>query len=178
MARLSEQLREALQAFHVCTRPPALIGGLALSAHKVVRATRDLDFLAAAADAERLHQVLLALGYVCIYRTEDVANYRRGEEGLDLLFARRPHSERLLSGAQVRDTVLGQLHVVSAEGLIGFKLQALANNPARLQDLEDIRDLLRLGRDSLDMAQVSEYFALFGREQLLHELLDGPAEHE
>ena len=178
MARLAEQLREALQAFRVCAQPPALIGGLALSAHRVVRATRDLDFLAAAADAERLHQALLALGYDCIYSTDDVANYRRGEEGLDLLFARRPISQRLLDTAQVRDIGLGALRVVSAEGLIGFKLQALANNPSRLQDLADIRELLRQGRSSLDMQQVSDYFALFDRQPLLRELLGEYASHE
>ncbi len=35
--------------------PPALIGGLALAAHKVIRATRDVDFLVAAVDADRVH---------------------------------------------------------------------------------------------------------------------------
>ena len=46
-------------------------------------------------------------------------------------------------------TVLGELRVVSAEGLIGFKLQGLANDPRRTQDLEDIRALLRANRSTL-----------------------------
>jgi hypothetical protein len=37
-----------------------LIGGLALAAHQVVRAKRDIDFLADAEDAGRLHEILLA----------------------------------------------------------------------------------------------------------------------
>jgi hypothetical protein len=61
--------------------------------------------------------------------------------------------------------------VVSAEGLIGFKLQALTNDPRRTQDLEDIRALLRANRQTLDQTEVREYFRLFGRESLLDELL-------
>ena len=41
MSRLIEQLREAVLALDVCEPPPALIGGLALAAHGVVRATSD-----------------------------------------------------------------------------------------------------------------------------------------
>ncbi len=68
-------------------------------------------------------------------------------------------------------TVLGELRVVSAEGLIGFKLQGLANDPRRTQDLEDIRALLRANRSTLDMEEVREYFRLFDREPLLDEFL-------
>ena len=68
---------------------------------------------------------------------------------------------------------MGPLRVISAEGLIGFKLQALVNNPSRLRDLEDIRALLRAQRDRLNMDEVREYFAMFDRG----EVLDGlPAE--
>jgi len=40
MSRLVEQVKQAMAAFSVCKTPPALIGGLALAAHRVVRATR------------------------------------------------------------------------------------------------------------------------------------------
>jgi hypothetical protein len=69
-------------------------------------------------------------------------------------------------------TAFGNLRVVSAEGLIGFKLQALVNDPRRTQDLEDIRALLRGNRHALDMEQVRGYFQLFERESLLDEILD------
>lgn len=61
--------------------------------------------------------------------------------------------------------------MVRAEGLIGFKLQALVNDSRRTQDLEDIRALLRVNRASLDMEQVRGYFRLFEREAILDELL-------
>jgi hypothetical protein len=147
-----------------------VIGGLALAAHKVVRATRDVDFLVSADDADRVHVMLLGLGYQCIHRSADAANYLREDEGLDLLYAHRPEARRLLAEAEHRDSALGRLRVVSAEGLIGFKLQGYVNDPRRLQDLEDIRNLLRVNADQLDMSEVRRYFAIFDRESLLDEL--------
>lgn len=171
MSRLVDQIREALAGFAGCRTPPALIGGLALAAHRVVRATQDVDFLADADDADRIHAMLIDLGYVCIHRSEDAANYRRGTEGLDLLYAHRPNARRLLAEAEARDTPMGRLYVVSAEGLIGFKLQGYINDPRRSRDLDDIRSLLRANREHLDLAEVREYFELFGRTDLLDGLL-------
>jgi CRP-like cAMP-binding protein len=170
VSRLADQIREAVAAFAEYAIPHALIGGLALAAHKVVRATRDVDFLADADDAERIHDLLLQLGYRCVHRSRDAANYLRGDEGLDLLFAHRPEARRLLDEAGHRDSALGALRVVSAEGLIGFKLQGYVNDPRRVQDIEDIRNLLRVNAATLDMDEVRRYFALFEREALLDDL--------
>jgi len=41
------------------------------------------------------------------------------------------------------------------------------NDPSRTQDLEDIRQLLRMNRDTLDLDEVKSYFSLFEREPLL-----------
>ena len=174
MARLIDQIREAVAAFVGLRTPPALIGGLALAAHQVVRATRDVDFLVDADDAERLHALLLGLGYQCIHRSEDAANYLRGDEGLDVLYAHRPEARRLLATAQERETGLGRLRVISAEGLVGFKLQGFVNDASRMRDLDDLRALLRANRGTLDMQEVRRYFALFDREPLLDELLVDP----
>lgn len=172
MPRLVDQLREAVAAFAGLQTQPALIGGLALATHNVVRATRDIDFLVGSDDAERLHDLLLGLGYRCIHRSEDAANYLRDDEGLDLLFARRPVARRLLEQAGEHDTGMGRLRVVSAEGLLGFKLQGYVNDPSRTQDMEDIRALLRANGAILDMQEVREYFAMFDREALLDDILD------
>jgi hypothetical protein len=63
------------------------------------------------------------------------------------------------------------LKVVSAEGLVGFKLQAFVNDPSRTRDLEDIRALVRANRSTLDMEELRGYFRLFEREALLDEIL-------
>ncbi|MDN5782083.1 MAG: nucleotidyltransferase family protein [Luteimonas sp.] len=172
MASLRDQIREALVAFTQLRVPPALIGGLALAAHGVVRATRDVDFLVDADDAERLHELLLGLGYHSIHRSEDAANYLRGEEGLDVLFAHRPIARQLLATADERDTPMGRLRVISAEGLVAFKLQGYINDPARTRDLDDIRALLRAHHQTLDREELRAYFRLFEREDLFDALID------
>lgn len=171
MARLLDQIRQALTVFASNDVSPVLIGGLALAAHNVVRATQDVDFLVDADVADRIHGLLLGLDYRCVHRSEDAANYLRDDEGLDLLYAHRPIARRLLDEAKERDTPMGPLRVVSAEGLIAFKLQGFVNDPARTRDLDDIRSLLQANRQALDMGQVEQYFVLFERQALLDELI-------
>ena len=171
MAKLADQIREALAMFARSGTKPALIGGLAVVAHQVVRATKDVAFLVEAEAAGKVHDALLDLGYQCIYRSEEAANYVRTTEGLDLLFAHRPLARRLLAQASERETPMGRMRIISVEGLIGFKLQGFVNDASRTRDLDDIRALLKLHRNSLDMDELREYFALFNRPELLNELL-------
>ena len=171
MSDLAEQIREALAMFARNGTEPALIGGLAVVAHRVVRATKDVDFLVEIDAAQRVHEALLELGYQCIYRSGDAANYVRATEGLDLLYAHRPLARRLLAQAATRETPMGPMRIISVEGLIGFKLQGFVNDAERTRDLDDIRALLQIHRTSLDMNELREYFALFNRPELLDELL-------
>ncbi|MDE2348111.1 MAG: hypothetical protein KGL92_06380 [Gammaproteobacteria bacterium] len=170
-SRLGRQIAEVVAALNALGAPFALIGGLALVPYRVIRATRDVDFLTEAAGADAIDRELVELGYVCAYRSADAGNYVRGDERVDFLYAHRPVSRQLLATAVMLNTAFGELRVVSAEGLIGFKVQALVNDPRRTQDLEDIRALIRANRTTLDMAQVSYFFRLFERETLLEELL-------
>lgn len=171
MSNLAEQIREALSMFARNGTAPALIGGLAVVAHQVIRATKDVDFLVEAEAADKVHESLLGLGYLCIYRSEDAANYVRAAEGLDLLYAHRPLARRLLAQASERETPMGRMRIISVEGLIGFKLQGFVNDATRTRDLDDIRALLKIHRTSLDMNELREYFSLFNKAELLDELL-------
>ena len=99
------------------------------------------------------------------------ANYVRGDERVDFLYASRPAAMDLLAGAVSHQTPFGELRVVSLEGLIAFKLQGLVNDPRRSQDLEDIRALLEANRETVDLNRVRHYFRLFDKEDLLDELL-------
>jgi len=171
LSRLGRQIAEAAAALSAIGARFALIGGLALASHRVVRATQDVDLLVDVEKADAIEAALNGLGYRCVHRSADAANYLRRDEGIDLLYASRPIARRLLAAAPQASTAFGALRVVGAEGLIGFKLQGLVNDPRRTQDLEDIRALLRANREALDMVQVREYFRLFDRETLLDELL-------
>lgn len=172
LSRLGAQIEEVIATIDELDTPFALIGGLALAAYQVPRGTQDVDLLMDAGAANRIDAALARLGYSCIHRSADAANYVRGDERLDLLFASRPAARRLLADAVKRTTAFGPLRVISAEGLIGFKLQGLVNDPRRTQDLADIRALLRANRDTLDIDEVRQYFRLFDREALLDELLN------
>ena len=170
-SRLGRQIAEVATALDAIDARFALIGGLALASYKVIRATQDVDLLVDAEKADAIDAELLRLGYQPVHRSADAGNYVRKDERLDLLYAHRPAARLLLDEAPVAHTTLGSLRVVRAEGLIGFKLQALVNEPRRTQDLEDIRALLRANRATLDMEQVRGYFRLFQRESQLDELL-------
>jgi hypothetical protein len=82
--------------------PVALIGGLALAPYGVVRATQDVDLLTDSNSADALDRELSELGYRCVHRSADAANYLRGDERLDLLYASRPVARQLLAAAQPR----------------------------------------------------------------------------
>jgi hypothetical protein len=174
-SRLGAQIEEIVTTLNAMGARFALIGGLALASHKVIRATSDVDLLTDAKTADRVHEEMMRLGYQCLHRSQDVANYLRGDQRVDFLFASRPVAQQLLASASEKGTSFGTLRVISAEGLIAFKLQGIVNNPRRTQDLEDIKALLRANRDTLDIAEVREYFRLFDREGLLDDLLNETA---
>jgi hypothetical protein len=171
-SRLGKQLEEAVATLNRVGARFALIGGLALAPHKVVRATQDVDLLIDPDFADPVHQALIGIGYRCLHRNADAANYLRGDQRLDFLYAHRPAAREILQGALQLDTPFGTLHVVSAEGLIAFKLQGWVNDPRRGQDLEDVRALIRANRGTLRMEDVRKYFRLFHREPLLQEILN------
>lgn len=171
VSRLGKQIEEVVATLDKIGAHFALIGGLALAPYKVVRATQDVDLLIDAELAETVHVELEALGYECLYRSADAANYLRGDQRLDFLYAHRPVARQFLQSARELKTPFGMLHVVSTEALIAFKLQGWVNNPRRTQDLADIRALVRANRGSLDMDETRKYFRMFDREALFEELL-------
>jgi hypothetical protein len=171
VSRLGKQLEEVISTLSTVGARFALIGGLALAPHKVIRATQDIDLLTDATSAEAIHRALIEIGYQCLHRSSDAANYARGDERVDFLFAHRPAAIRMLSGAPALQTAFGELRVVTTEGLIGLKLQGFVNDPRRTQDLEDIRALIAANRAELKIDEVREYFRLFNREALLEDLL-------
>jgi predicted nucleotidyltransferase len=171
LSRLGQQIAQAVAALHAAGVRFALIGGLALAWHDVVRGTRDVDLLVEEDDAAAADAAFAGLGYQRVFRSDEVATYARDDERIDVLLARRPAARRLLAEASGGSPDVPHLRIVSAEGLIGFKLQALVNDPTRTQDLEDIRALLRANRPRLDMERVRGYFRLFEREPLLEDIL-------
>ena len=154
----------------------ALIGGFALPFHGVRRATGDVDFLVEATGADALHAVLLTSSYQALHRSIDAANYRAATGSLtsvDLLYARRAPAVAMLERAGVHTGPSGfSVRVVDPEGIIGLKLQAIANDPTRRrQDEADIVALMAAQLPALRHDLLAEYFALFDRSDALAEFL-------
>jgi hypothetical protein len=169
MSKLVDQLEEVVAALDAASIEHALIGGLAVAAHRVIRSTQDVDLLVDGSRADEADAVFRALGYGRLHRTEHLANYlREPADRLDVLYARQPIARRLLADA--RPVAASPVRVVNVEGIVGFKLQALANDPRRTRDLDDIRALLREHRATLDWDRIGAYFELFDQTPLFETL--------
>src|SRR5204863_7771491 len=96
LSRLGTQIAQVAAALNAMGIRFALIGGLALASHKVVRATQDVDLLVEAEKADEIDAELARLGYRCLHRSAEAANYARADERIDFLYAVRPIARRLL----------------------------------------------------------------------------------
>lgn len=158
----------------------ALIGGVALALAGHARTTFDIDLLVDEDDLAKLDACLAELGYGLVYRWIESSHYTAtaGAPPIDVLHARRPSTRGMLERARSRILPPGatMISVVETEDLIGLKIQAFRNDPERRRgDLVDIRALIEVATPSgeLDMGRVTEYFALFGEQATLAELLVG-----
>lgn len=155
----------------------ALIGGFALQAAGITRTTRDIDLLILSENAQKIKDILLRRGYNLIHESEDVLNFsgKKQELGrIDFLLAHRKYTKRMLSRAEEKEAFGGRfkVKVLKAEDLIGLKVQAIANDPGRLnQDMADIKLLIKNNYSTLDMNLLGEYFALFGKEKELASII-------
>ncbi|MDO8748145.1 MAG: nucleotidyl transferase AbiEii/AbiGii toxin family protein [Candidatus Omnitrophota bacterium] len=143
----------------------ALIGGFALGALGVHRATIDLDFIIHRGDLEKVDKIMRIHGYQCVYKSDEVAQYVCqakifGE--IDFILAHRNISYKMLERAQDKEIFSRTVKVLRPEDVIGLKIQALANDETRTsQEYFDIESLLGLYKKNLDWPLLEEYFTLF-----------------
>ncbi len=169
-------LRGLLPAFERDGIRYALIGGFALGALGVPRATADLDFLVNRDDLDRLHSILISCGYVRAFGSENVSQYgNRDDEwgAVDFLHAWRPVSLAMLQRAIVKPVFRGTLQakVLQPEDVIGLKIQAMVNDPLRrAKETADIEAVTGAYGARLDWHRLSEYYDLFGLRSEWEEL--------
>lgn len=157
-----QSLRKALELAHEALTNAgvdhALIGGMALGGLGVHRATADVDLLIEGEKRNIAKQFLLSAGFVLVQETEEVLHFK-GVGFLDLLLARREATRNMLRNAVLLPP-LG-IKCVSAEDIIGLKIQAYRNDPRReLQDKADIAAVIRQN-PGLDWNKVRMYADLF-----------------
>ena len=135
-----------------------------------MRATGDCDFLIDFDNAELVRKMFLATGFKELYLSTEVLQLM-GPYGLDFLFAKRPLSLEMLS--QAKDIRGDGIRVVSAEGLIGLKIQAYCNDPKRVfQDKADIQSLI-IKVKHLDWNAIKNTADLFGEWPAIKAIRDG-----
>lgn len=160
-------LRALLDSFEQKKIRYAALGGFALGVLKVPRTTRDVDFLVHRDDLGVVDEILDRLGYHLAGRTENASHYQHADPrwgGIDALHAFRTISLEMLERAQTYPIFEGRLtiKVLQPEDVIGFKVQAMANNPLRaMKEMVDIETLMAYYRQKLEWARIEEYFDLF-----------------
>ena len=167
---------QLLKRFHEHNIRYALIGGFALGAQGVSRATIDIDFLVHLDDMSRIHAILCEQGYERRYQSENVSMYisplnEFGE--VDFLHAFRENSVNMLQRAREMRIFDGSItvKVAQVEDLIGLKVQAMANDESRrTRDLADIESLLEMHQSLIDWDRVENYFSLFRFDDLFLQL--------
>ena len=168
-------LEKILTAFKEADIRYAMMGAVALGAWGIPRATVDIDFLDQRDEIEKVQRIITDKGYECHYKTENVSQYISplkifGE--VDFIHAFRDASLGMFQRAEDKDVLDGiTVRVLKPEDLIGFKIQAIANNESRKNmDIADIESLMERFKDSLDWSLIEDYFKLFDFEELLREL--------
>lgn len=142
----------------------ALIGGFALAAHGVVRATQDIDLLVDGNKKEEAKKALLQAGFSLTYGNTEVMHLS-GKGQLDILFANRELTSDMIRRARPINDF--PVPVVSAEDLIGLKIQAYKNDQKReFKDKADIQALLEQAK-SLDDDLIKKYADLFGEWEFI-----------
>ena len=153
-----------------------LIGGFALGVMGILRSTIDMDFLLLVDDLAKAHEILAKAMYRRVYASENVSQYSstiRELGHIDIIHAFRQLSREMLTRKtrfKVFDTYM--VSVLLPEDIIGLKMQAIANDPSREPfDVKDMRLLLKYKtrkRQSIDWELLTDYFSLFGRQDVLH----------
>ena len=165
-----------LTFFHENNVRYALIDGFALGVHGVSRSTVDIDFLVHIDDLPKINFIMDKLGYSCAYRSENVSQFISplkvfGE--VDFIHAFRDISVKMLQRAE-RKEILNEtisIKVLKVEDIIGFKVQAMANDDSRkVLDINDIESLMAIHKSSIDWNILEEYFSLFKLSELFEEL--------
>jgi len=151
----------------------ALIGGLALHTYGYSRFTTDADFITDSDNQNALIGYLDSLGFTLLQKDSAFSLHILASRRIDLMYIDRATADILFSQVNYRnldDIVLPVLSPLHLSMLKGF---AASEDRTRSRDLDDIRQLYRLGRISIDeLKQIAGKYgheAFFRSELSIHE---------
>ncbi|RJQ22850.1 MAG: hypothetical protein C4560_01975 [Nitrospiraceae bacterium] len=169
-------LQKLLTAFEKDGIRYALIGGFAMGLWGGSRSTIDLDFLVHRDDMQKVHWIMIALGYEIHQKTENVSQYTSPLKvfgGIDFIHAFRETSVEMLQRAVKKDIFSGMLNIKTLipEDIIGLKLQAVFNDPSREKiDMADIELLISANKNNLDWKLIEQYCKIFKMDDICKKL--------
>jgi Nucleotidyl transferase AbiEii toxin, Type IV TA system len=178
--KFKEVLSSLITRFNKANVDFVLCGGLALATMNIFRFTKDIDFLIFDESKERVHKIMLDLDYqLQDFSNDEIKFYfspLKAFGQVDFILAKRKYTRAMMRRASIKPIFKGKFNVkvLQIEDLIGLKIQAIFNDPENryLVDAPDIKQLLALHSEKIDMTLVREYFRVFDREELLDEWLD------
>jgi hypothetical protein len=136
----------------------AVAGGMALVVHGYDRTTVDVDVLVTAEGLERVHQSLEGLGYVPPFKGSK--NLRDVETSVRIEFLvsgrypgdGKPKPVAFPNPAEAA-VEIGGVRYLSLPALVELKLASGMTSPARLKDLADVQELIKVLKLPAEFAQ-------------------------
>jgi hypothetical protein len=153
-----QALRAIVARFNELNIPYAIAGGMALVAHGYDRTTVDVDILVSDVGLQQIHSQLEGLGYLPPFKGSK--QLRDVETGVRIEFLvtgqfpgdGKPKAIAFPDPTQARVEING-ISYLRLEKLIELKLASGMTNPARLKDLADVQELIRILKLDVNFAQ-------------------------
>jgi hypothetical protein len=143
----------------------AVVGGLAMQAYGLSRATQDIDLAVEASARSSIVSFMESLGYETLHASEAFSNHLHSDQRLgrvDFLYIDAQTADRLfatsrrVAGMDERSFV-----VPTPEHIIAMKVHAAKNDPSRtLREMADVEHLLR--QPGVEPQVVRPYFEAAG----------------
>jgi len=157
----------------------AIAGGMALGAHRFVRATVDVDVLVTAGGLKEIHANLDGKGFVPPFTGS--RNLRDVETGVRIEFIvqgqfpgdGKPKPVAFPNPLESSEVING-IRYLRLIPLIEIKLASGMTNPGRLRDLADVQELIRALQLPMQFAQQLNPFVREKFEELWQALANSP----
>jgi len=159
--------------------PYAIAGGMALGAHRFVRATVDVDVLVTAGGLKEIHANLDGRGFVPPFTGS--RNLRDAETGVRIEFLvegqfpgdGKPKPVAFPNPVSACEAING-IRYLRLIPLIEIKLASGMTNPGRLRDLADVQELIRVLQLPMEVVQQLNPFVREKFEELWQALANSP----
>jgi hypothetical protein len=149
----------------------AVAGGMALGAHRFVRATVDVDILVTADGLAAIHRELEGLGYVAPFAgSKNLKDTATGVR-IEFLVAGQFPGDGKPKPVAFPDPIeagveIDGIRYLGLPSLVELKLASGMTNPGRLKDLGDVQELVRILDLPLDFAQQLDPYVRAKYEEL------------